>query len=143
LSSEPGNRFAKIALDLKLKEGDFYFFNNYEPEKIELEDEAVTIIDWLLPEDFSQTANLYKSFAKQLDKHGGVCFIFSQLKENGDFYAEQMVKFFASVAAKYSYIQADGIVNNKMTMFQTEKVRESKTNQQYITIPTSFGDDKD
>ena len=142
LSSEPGNRFAKIALDLKLKEGDFYFFNNYEPEKIELEDEAVTIIDWLLPEDFSQTANLYKSFAKQLDKHGGVCFIFSQLKENGDFYAEQMVKFFASVAAKYSYIQADGIVNNKMTMFQTEKVRESKTNQQYITIPTSFGDDK-
>jgi hypothetical protein len=142
LSSEPGNRFAKIAMELKLKEGDFYFCNHYQPEKIELEDEAVTIIDWLLPEDFSQTANLYKIFARQLDKHGGICYIFSQLKEDGSFYAEQMVKFFASFAAKYFYTEKNGIKDNQNTYFNTEKIRESKTMQQYLTIPTYFDDKK-
>jgi hypothetical protein len=138
LSSEPGNRFAKIAMELGLKEGDFYFCNHYEPEKIELEDNAVTIIDWLLPDDFSQTANLYRMFAKQLDKHGGTCFIFSQLKEDGSFYAEQMVKFFASLVAKYQYTEMNGVVDNQNTCFKVEKIRESKTNQQYLTIPMFF-----
>ena len=142
LSSEPGNRFAKIAMEIGLKEGDFYFCNHYQPEKIELEDDAVTIVDWLLPEDFSQTANLYKIFARQLDKHGGVCFIFSQLKPDKQFYAEQMVKFFASFAVKYFYTEKNGVKDNQNTYFKTEKIRESKTNQQYITIPTYFGSDK-
>jgi len=142
LSSEPGNRFAKIAMELGLKEGEFYFYNHYEPEKIELEDEAVTIIDWLLPEDFSQTANLYRTFAKQLDKHGGICFIFSQLNSQQGFYAEQMVKFFASFAVKYFYTEKNGVKDNQNTCFKTEKIRESKTNQQYITIPTYFDSNK-
>lgn len=142
LSSEPGNRFAKIALEIGLKEGDFYFCNHYQPEKIELEDDAVTIVDWLLPDDFSQTANLYKIFAKQLDKHGGLLYIFSQLKDNEDFYAEQMVKFFASLATKYTYTEKNGLVDNQNTCFKVEKIRESKTNQQYITIPTYFNDNK-
>lgn len=142
LSSEPGNRFAKIAMEMGLKEEEFFFFNHYEPEKIELEDEAVTIVDWLLPEDFSQTANLYRTFAKQLDKHGGLLFIFSQLRPDKRFYAEQMVKFFASFAVKYFYTEKNGVSDNKNTCFKTEKIRESKTNQQYITIPTYFGDDK-
>ena len=142
LSSEPGNRFAKIAMELGLKEGDFYFCNHYQPEKIELEDNAVTIIDWLLPDDFSQTANIYKIFAQQLDKHGGLCYIFSQLKDSGDFYAEQMVKFFASVAAKYTYTEKNGLADNQNTCFKTEKIRESKTKQQFITIPTYFNDSK-
>ncbi len=142
LSSEPGNRFAKIAMELGLKEGDFYFCNHYQPEKIELEDDAVTIIDWLLPDDFSQTANIYKIFAQQLDKHGGLCYIFSQLKDSEEFYAEQMVKFFASFSAKYTYTEKNGLADNQNTCFKVEKIRESKTKQQYITIPTYFNDNK-
>jgi hypothetical protein len=142
LSSEPGNRFAKIAMELGLKEGDFYFCNHYSPEKVELEDDAVTIVDWLLPEDFSQTANLYKIFARQLDKHGGVLYIFSQLKEDGNFYADQMVKFFASLATKYIYTESNGVADNRNTCFKTEKIRESKTMHQYLTIPTYFNDNK-
>lgn len=142
LSSEPGNRFATIALELGLKEGDFYFCNHYQPEKIELEDDAVTIIDWLLPEDFSQTANLYKIFARQLDKHGGILYIFSQLRDTDKFYAEEMVKFFASIATKYTYTEKNGMTDNRNTCFKVEKIRESKTNQQYITIPTYFNDNK-
>jgi len=142
LSSEPGNRFAKIAIEMGLKEGDFYFFNHYNPEQIELEDDAVTIIDWLLPEDFSQTANLYKIFSKQLDKHGGLCFIFSQLREDKNFYASQMVKMYASVACKYFYSELNGIKDNVNTYFQTEKIRESKSNQQYLKIATKFENKK-
>lgn len=142
LSSEPGNRFAKIAMELGLKEGDFYFCNHYQPEKIELEDNAVTIIDWLLPDDFSQTANIYKIFAQQLDKHGGLCYIFSQLKDSEEFYAEQMVKFFASFSAKYTYTEKNGLADNQNTCFKVEKIRESKNKQQYITIPTYFNDNK-
>jgi len=141
LSSEPGNRFATIAMKLGLKEGDFYFCNHYAPEKIELEDNAVTIIDWLLPNDFSQTANLYKIFAQQLDKHGGLCFIFSQLKDDGKFYAEEMVKFFASVACKYLHTVKDKQVDNKNTYIQTEKIREAKCGKQFLTIPTRFTDE--
>lgn len=142
LSSEPGNRFAKIALEMGLCEGDFYFDNHYEPEKIELEDNAVTIIDWLLPTDFSQTANLYRIFAKQLDKHGGLCYIFSQLKPSGEFYAEQMVKFFGSFVAKYFFTEKNGQMDNRNTKFEIEKIRESKVGKQYITIPTYFDENK-
>ncbi|MCK9545041.1 MAG: hypothetical protein M0R03_23745, partial [Novosphingobium sp.] len=138
LSSEPGNRFASIAMSLGLKEGDFRFANNYNPERLELEDDAITIVDWLLPSEYNLTAHLYKIFAQQLDRHGGLCYIFSQLKENGDFYAEPMVKFYASLAVKYFYGTKNGTVDNINTFFESVKARESKIGHQYFKIPTRY-----
>lgn len=138
ISSENGSRFASTAMSLGLKEGEFYFTHNYYPEKIEFEDNAITIVDWLLPEFFNETSNLYKLFARQLDKHGGLAIIMSQLKDNGDFYAEGMIKMFASLAVKYFYGTSNGTVDNENTYFQTEKIREGKTAQQYLKIKTKY-----
>ncbi|RPI82436.1 MAG: hypothetical protein EHM34_06940, partial [Nitrosopumilales archaeon] len=127
VSSEPGNRFSTIAMNLGLKEGDFNFINHYHPEQLELEDDAITIYDWILPEEFSGTANLYKIFAKQLDKHGGLLYVFSQLNDSGEFYASSMVRFFSSFAVKYFYTKVNGVTDNVNTYFKTSKIRESKS----------------
>ena len=141
VSSEPGNRFSTIAMNLGLKEGDFNFINHYHPEQLELEDDAITIYDWILPEEFSGTANLYKIFAKQLDKHGGLLYVFSQLNDSGEFYASSMVRFFSSFAVKYFYTKVNNVTDNVNTYFRTSKIRESKGNVQEVTIPTRFNPD--
>ena len=141
VSSEPGNRFSTIAMNLGLKEGDFNFINHYHPEQLELEDDAVTLYDWILPEDFAGTANLYKIFAKQLDKHGGLLYVFSQLNDSGEFYASSMVRFFSSFAVKYFYTKVNGVTDNINTYFKTNKIREAKGSIQEVTIPTKFNPD--
>lgn len=138
ISSEPGNRFASIALKLGLKEGDFGFCNHYNPQQLELEDNAITLIDWLLPDNYAEVDKLYKIFSQQLDTHGGLLFLFSQLKDNGDFYSKDMIKFFASFAVKYFYTNINGVSDNTKTYFRTDKIREPKTNSQYVVIPTQF-----
>ena len=65
--------------EFDLKEGDFFWATGYEPAKVELKDNAVTIIDWLDVEDFTQTAQIYKILQRQLDKHNGLLIVFSQL----------------------------------------------------------------
>lgn len=141
VSSEPGNRFAQIAMTLGLKEGDFNFVNHYHPEQLELEDDAVCIYDWILPEEFSGTANLYKIFAKQLDKHGGLLYVLSQLNDNGDFYASSMVRFFSSFAVMYYYTKVNNVTDNVNTYFKSKKIRESKTGTQEVTIPMKYNPD--
>jgi len=141
VSSEPGNRFATIALNLGLKENDFYFINHYHPEQLELEDNAVCIYDWILPEDFAGTANLYKIFAQQLDRHGGLLYVLSQLNTSDDFYASPMVRFFSSFAVKYFYTKINGVTDNINTYFKTSKIRESKSGTQEVTIPTKYNPD--
>ena len=138
LGSESRSRFLKIAMEIGIKEGEFNWDTSYEPERIELEDNAVTIIDWLLPEDFVATANVYKMFQKQLDRHGGNCFIFSQLMDNDKFYAENQLIMFASMALKYFYGQSNGSLDNTNTFFKSIKARESKVGKQYLDIPTKF-----
>lgn len=141
VSSEPGNRFSTIAMNLGLKEGDFNFINHYHPEQLELEDDAITIYDWILPEDFAGTANLYKIFAKQLDKHGGLLYVLSQLNDSGEFYASSMVRFFSSFAVKYFYTKVNNVSDNINTFFKTSKIRESKSGTQEVTIPMKYNPD--
>lgn len=138
VSSEPGNRFATIALNLGLKEGDFNFTTHYNPEKLELEDDAISIYDWILPDEFKDTAQLYKIFSQQLDRHGGLLYVFSQLNDKEEFYASAMVRFFASFAVSYHYTRVNGVVDNINTFMKTIKVRESKIGKQEITIPMKY-----
>jgi len=143
ISSEPGNRFAKIAMGLGLREGQFKWCNHYRPEQIELEDNAITLVDWLLPNNYAETDKLYSSFAQQLDKHGGLLFIFTQLRKSGEFFAKDMIDFFASLTCTYnlnSYTDKSGNVtcDRENTYFLTSKIRESRTGRQIIKIPTRF-----
>jgi hypothetical protein len=139
--TESKSRYLKIALELNLKEGDFYWATGYEPSKIELRDNAITILDWLDVEDFASTAQVFKLLQKQLDKHLGILIVMCQLNTNETFYAENQLKFYGSLVAKYLFTKANGIVDTQNTYLKVEKVRESKTGQQYFTIPTKFNPD--
>jgi len=142
INLESGNRFVSIATKLGLKEKDFYWCNHYNPEQIELEKNSVTIIDWLLPNDYAQTDKLYKRFTEQLDRHKGLLIIFVQLKkfkdnkgeERYDYFAPNMLDMFPSFVCKYLYKDTDGI----NSFFETTKIRESRTGLQHIIIPTTF-----
>jgi len=135
LSSEPGNRFCSISLALGLKEGDFQWFNHYHPEQIELPDQGITVIDWLSIDNFAETAIIYGKLAQQLDKHGGNLIVFAQLKEDGDWFAPNLIKFYSSLACKVRHPNKADRLNG---VFETEKIRESKSRQQYITLPFSY-----
>jgi hypothetical protein len=136
LNLEPGNRFATIAQTIGLKEGDFKYNTDSSPDEIELEDNAITIIDWLLPKDYAQTDKLYQYFAYQLLKHGGNLIIFAQLRSDGSFYAPDMVEFFPAFVAKYLYNDdSDGTKGH----FKIEKRREAlKSAKNKRIIPCTY-----
>ena len=117
------------------------------PTSVELEDNAVTILDWLnCPDgDYSQMEVIYSRLNSQLVKHGGFLIVFAQLKqEDGNFYAENMTRFYASLVAKYNWSpiknEKGAIVDwdARHTYFHTEKIRDSKTGKQYLDIPMEF-----
>jgi hypothetical protein len=136
--TESKSRYLKVGMELGLKEGDYLYASGYEPAKIELKDNSVTILDWLDIDDFATTGQVYKLLQKQLDKHNGLLIIFSQLNINDAFYAENQLKFYGALVAKYLFTKANGVVDTQNTYFKVEKIRESKSGQQYLTIPTKY-----
>jgi hypothetical protein len=126
VSLETGSRFTKIALQLGLKEGDFKHTFCADPTQIELEKNAVTIIDWLLVIDKAKTDLVFRHFIEQLDKNKGLLIIFQQLKHDGSWFAPNMCKQFPSLATRYLYENDNDGTYGKFTI---EEVRE----------PTNYG----
>jgi hypothetical protein len=139
--TESKSRYLKVGMELGLKEGDYWYASGYEPSKIELKDNSVTVLDWLDIDDFATTGQVYKLLQKQLDKHNGLLIIFSQLNSNDAFYAENQLKFYGALVAKYLFTRVGSVVDTQNTFFKVEKIRESKSGQQYLTIPTKFNPD--
>jgi len=117
-----------ISLDIRehlgLKEGDFHHAFCADPTKIELEKNAVTIIDWLLIIDKAKTDLIFRHFIEQLDKQGGFLIVFQQLKQDGEYFAPNMAMQFPSLSTRYLYEKdKDGTYGK----FKIDVVRESKT----------------
>lgn len=150
LCTEAESKFGIISATLGLKVGDYKYKLVRDPSNIELEDNSVTIIDWLkAPEsDYAKMESIYERLNEQLAKHKGLLIILAQLKtESGQFYAEDMTRHYASFLAKYFWSpikDAKGNVydwDSNNTYFKTEKIRDSKNGKQYINIPTYFNPD--
>ena len=135
LSLEAGNRFTTIALQLGLSEGSFNWANCYRPETIELEDNAISIIDWLLPDVYADSDKLFKRFSEQLDKHGGIAIIFVQLRTDGEFFAKNLIDFFPAAVFKFRHPNPN---DRESAIFESQKLRESKSKLQYVTIPLKY-----
>ena len=135
ISLESGSRFSLIAGELGLREGQFRWATHFSPESIELEPNVITVLDWLLPKDYASTDKTYEHFAKQLVKQGGVLIVFCQLRRDGTFFAEDMIKFFPSIVAKFLYESED---NGATSCFETVKLRESKSGRQNIKVPCVY-----
>lgn len=135
INLESGSRFQRIALQLGLKEGDFNHCFCYDPTQIELENNAITIIDWLMPNQYKYTDKIIGHFTQQLDKHGGFLIIFVQIrKSNGEFFAKDLIEFFPALVVKYLYDDDDGVFGH----FEICKVRESQRKKRLGSIPCKF-----
>jgi len=136
IPSEGGGRWSIIAQKLGLKEGDFFFPDErIKPEDIELDDNAVTIIDWLLPDEWEKTDKIFERFDKQLQRHGGLLIIFVQLrKKDKSFYAENMLEWFPSWVCKFDYEDE----SRNGSYFETTKIREGIAGRHYAKIPCKY-----
>lgn len=135
INLERGGRFAKIALQLGLKDGDFKHSFCSDPTAIELEKNAVTIIDWLLITDKSETDVVFKHFIEQLNKQGGFLIIFQQLKDDNSYFAPNMAKQFPALAVRYMYDdERDGTYGK----FVIDVIREPKGQMKSWEIPCKY-----
>lgn len=109
------------------------------PTDIELKDNAVTVIDWLKMKDgdFTKTDNTFEHFSNQLKIHKGFMIIFTQIRtSDSKFFAPDQIANYGALVVKYLWGN-DGI-DGENTHFLTTKIRDSKSGNQYLTIPTFF-----
>jgi len=139
ISLETGSRFAKIAMQLGMKEGDFKWTFCSDPTQIELEPNAVTIIDWLLIVDKSKTDLIFRHFVEQLYKTNGFLIVFMQLKgskmQDNEWFAPNMVSQFPALSARYIYDNEDDGVYGK---FKIDVIREPKLHIKTWEIPCYY-----
>lgn len=135
ISLETGSRFKKIALQLGLKEGDFKHSFQVDPTRIELEPNAITIIDWLLVIDKSKTDLVFRHLVEQLYKTNGIIICFQQLKEDDGYFAPNMAKQFPALSARYLYDNED---SGEYGYFKVDVVREPKMNIKTYDIPCRY-----
>jgi hypothetical protein len=122
--SESGSRFQKIEKILNIPTGSYFHAYHSNPLSIEIEPNSVTIIDWLLVEDKSETDVVFKHLNEEMQSKGGLLIIFTQLKENDEWFAKNMALQFPSFATKYIYDSEDGREGH----FEVEKIKEPKGN---------------
>jgi len=133
VSTESGSRHARVARDLGLKDGDYFWADIVSATDIPIEPSSVTIIDWLLPTDYAETDKLFQHFAHKMAKSSGLLIIFMQLRKDGNWFAENLCTMFPSFAAKYTLnSDRDG------GAFKIDKIRESKEKDSYRDINCTY-----
>jgi len=140
LSLESGSRHEKIAQQLGLTPNDYYIPKDPidNPVQIELEPNAFTIIDWLYTgEDFAQTQAIFKYLSDEMRRKGGILVVFTQLKENYDWFAVNLVKSFARLAARFVYDDTTGVISH----FDVCKITDPKGHYSTSTVSTEFNFD--
>jgi hypothetical protein len=135
LSLESGSRWAKIALQLGLKEGDFKWDEVSDEYKIQLENDGITVIDWLCPPSYAETDKLLKHFVEKLQKTKGVAIIFVQLRDDNGWLAPNLIKQFPSFACRYMYENED---SGEFGKFKIDKIREATMMHRVREIPCVF-----
>ncbi|GAF89696.1 unnamed protein product, partial [marine sediment metagenome] len=111
---------------------------------VELHDDAVTIIDWLRPDEgnYAKTADTFEKLNQQMMKHKGFLIVFVQLRSDGSFFAKDQIDFYSALTASYHYEKdRAGEQDNLNTKFKTTKIRDSRTGKQYLTIPMKYNPD--
>ena len=139
VSTEATSTIGKTLNKLGVLPGQYKYKITKSIMGLELPDNGVIILDWLGADagDYSKMAVMYEHLHEQVKKHNCFLIVMEQLrKDNGNFFAQNLNMFYASLVAKYQY--GSGGTDNINTFFKTEKIRDSKTGQQYVTIPTVF-----
>jgi hypothetical protein len=132
--SESGSRYQKTAIKLGIEECQFYKAYHGNPLSIEIEPNAFTILDWLLVSEKENTDTIFKFFTEEMSRKGGILIILMQLKDNGDWYAPNMVTQMPALAAKYIMDAEDGSSGH----WQIDKLRDPKGNYRNSVINCKY-----
>lgn len=133
--NETGGRFAKTALHLGMKDGDFHHIYCTNPEKVILEPNSVVIYDWMKPQDFSRTDNSYEMLSEKAQKSNSFLIVFAQLKVDNSFFAPNQIGQFPALVTKYIYEdEKDGTY----TKFEICDVRDGKMIGKHFEIPCIY-----
>lgn len=133
-SNEVGSRFKRTAIKLGLVSGDLKYSPFCNPRTIELEKNVVTIVDWILPDNYAETDKLMGELGAKVNKAGGLLIVFMQLKDDKTWYSKAMSQFFPAFTARYLYEDETGA----NTYFQIDKVREPKIPIKNFKIPCKY-----
>ena len=134
LSLEGGSRWAKIALQLGLKEGDFWHHETSDPYDVEFEKNSVTIIDWLCPNSYAETDKVLKYLNDKVRDKQGVAIAFVQLRDNNEWLAKDLIKQFPAFAGRYLYDDDTG----EYGRFKIDKIRDAKVKVKRYEIPCRY-----
>ena len=133
--NESGGRYAKVALKLGMKDGDFNSAFCSDPDKVILRKNKVTIFDWVKPTNFARTDSLFSDLVEKVKKTNGFLICFVQLRsENDKFFAPDQIAQFPALVAKYVYNNEEGTD----TKFLIEDVRASKVKGKKFVIPCVY-----
>lgn len=135
--NEGGGRYAKIALSLGLKDGDFFKARCSNPEDIIVPKNSICIYDWLRISDFSKTADIFDILVQKLENTNSIMIAFSQLKEKNEQFAKNLINQFVSMSVKYIYDDEQGV----NTHFELDYVRDRKASGKRWQIPTKYLDE--
>jgi len=135
ITTEAGSRFIRIAEELGLKEGDFYWDTIVNVENVQLQKKTVCVLDWLMVQDKSLTDKIFQLLQEQLLKSGGILIVFQQLKDfSSEWFAPNMCKQFPVLAARYIRQKEDYTKGE----FLVDKVRDPKGQKPYDKIQCSY-----
>jgi hypothetical protein len=134
LYNEGGGRYAKIALALGLKDGDFFKARCSNPDDLILKPNSIYVYDWLRISDFAQTADIFDRLVQKLEESNSIMIAFSQLKENNKQFAPNMINQFVAMEVKYVYNDEQGTD----TKFQVNFVRDPKSAGKHWEIPARY-----
>lgn len=134
---EAGSRFQKTWKALGGGEGQFFTPKSFEcdPGKIELENNAITVLDWLMIENKAETDLVMQYFSKQLFKTNGILIVFMQLKETDEWFAPNMSKQFPALSARYVYTDENEGVYGAWIV---DAIRDPKDKIKKTKIPCEY-----
>lgn len=137
LYSETGGRFAKIAMHLGMKDGDFYHSFISDPRKLILpkQEHAVIIFDWIRPPEFNKTDDLFAEFIEKIKKTNAIMIGFMQLKNNNNYFADNLVLQYPALVCKYIYEDDN---DGTYTKFQITEIRDGKMKGKGFEIPCKY-----
>ena len=132
--NESGGRYAKVALKLGMKNDDFDSAFCANPDKIILRKNKVVVFDWVKPNDFARTDNLFSDLVEKVKKIHGFMICFVQLRTTDEFFAKDQIAQFPALVCKYVYNNDEGTD----TKFVVEYVREAKIKGKRFVIPCIY-----
>ena len=137
LYTESGGRFQKSALQLGMKDKDFWRCYVDDVEEIQIPKGEVVVWDWIDPPNFAETNVLFGKIVKKIEKAQAFLIGFVQLKDDKDssWFAPNMIRQRPCLACKYLYEDED---DGKNTYFHITEVREPKMRGKSYKIPCTY-----